>query len=59
MSTVEKLELEIKSVGYDCCVEKNADGRTVCCIDGVNYTPRDAAEKFVLGGWNAIWTESS
>lgn len=57
MSTVEKIKEIVTNEGHECYVEVTREGRVVCNIDGSSYSPFDAADKFVLGGWSSIWTD--
>lgn len=57
MSTVETIQHIVVQEGHDCSVGFNPDGRVVCNIDGQPYSPMDAANKFILGGWESVWRD--
>lgn len=57
MSVVEKIKEIVTNEGHECYVENTREGRVVCKIDGSDYSPFAAADKFILGGWESIWLD--
>lgn len=57
MSVVETIQDIVIKQGHNCSVERTQEGRVVCNIDGSAYSPFDAADKFILGGWGTVWND--
>lgn len=58
MNAVEIIEEAITLSGLECTVSTTEDGRIRCNVNGVPHTPKEAANLFVLGGWESIWREA-
>ncbi|MBC9705736.1 MAG: hypothetical protein H9W81_12365 [Enterococcus sp.] len=56
MTAVELIEDAITRSGLECTVGTNEDGRIRCKVNGVDYTPQVAANLFISGGWDTIWS---